>query len=63
MSVELLLTLTPEQLVDLKVLLLQESRRSMITGGSSAAREEERCRESFKKIYEQLPPVQLPLDL
>lgn len=56
------LSMTKQQLEDLRTLFFQECRRSYLTGGSSVSAEDKRRRESFKAFYDQLPPG-LPPDV
>jgi len=56
----LTLSLTNDQLEDLRTLLFQEKRSGMVTGGSSVAAESKRRRDTFEHLYNQLPPGRAP---
>lgn len=57
---EIRLSVSKDELEDLRTLLFQEQRAGMVTGGSSIAAECKRQRESFKRLYDQLPPGRTP---
>jgi hypothetical protein len=57
---EVRLSVSKDELEDLRTLLFQEARRGTITGGSSVAAEAKRRCHSFKRIYDQLPPGRVP---
>lgn len=52
---EIRLSVSRDELEDLRSLLFVEQRTSTLTGGSSVAAEKMRRRQAFKKIYDQLP--------
>lgn len=52
---EIKLSVSKDELDDLRSLLFQEQRNGTVTGGSSIAAEHRRRKDSFKRIYDQLP--------
>lgn len=57
---EIKLSVSKDQIEDLRTLLFQEMRRSYVTGGSQSANDDNRRRDSFRRIYDQLPPGRAP---